>query len=224
MHELEIRSNQIDYVGLLAQPAFSLWGEGKILLAALYAAFEPFNVKLSDFTGTAENANLADQEVSIRLGSGAVFRFRFDKVEARLANYREDELLRFPDIVHRGVLGLREAATDFTFASHFLAHASHSVIPGVTSREYLKALTHQADLKIGESAGHGYIFHFDVKERGWRVQLTLDHSLSVPDGIYIAFTVLVASDRLDYQRTFVDARELFNRCLSNVGLRISTVS
>src|SRR6266446_7360966 len=134
MHELEIRSNQIDYVGLLAQPAFSLWGEGKILLAALYGAFKPFNVKLSDFTG-ADNANLADQEVAIRLGSGAVFRFRFDKVEARLANYREDELVRFPGIVERGVIALREAATDFAIASHLLAHASHSVIPGVTSRD-----------------------------------------------------------------------------------------
>lgn len=222
MHDLEIRINQVDYVGVLAQPAFSLWGEGKILLATLFAGYRPYNVKLADISGSGDGESIADQEISVRFGGVGLFRFRFDRVEARLSNYGEEDLVRFPDLVERGVASIREAASDFSLASHLLVHASHSVIAGVSSRDYFRDLAPQPNLEIGESRGHGFIFHFDIPDRAWQVQLTLDHSLSISDGIYVNYNVLVVSDRLDYQQTFMEARDLFNRCLKQVGLKIPT--
>jgi hypothetical protein len=86
MRQLEVRINEVQYVGLLNHPAFSLWDEGKILLATLYNSFRPFNVKLGDITVAGDATSPANQEVSVRLGSGASFKFHFDRLEASLAN------------------------------------------------------------------------------------------------------------------------------------------
>src|SRR5205807_2148051 len=133
----------------------------------------------------------AEQEVTVRLGSSANFKFRFERLEAHLYNYTEADLDQLPDLIDRGVSALRESASDFGLASHLMVHASHSVLRGVSSREFLKSLPSHFDLGIGESEGNGLIFHFDLVDRGWKVQLTLDHSLSVPDGIYMNYTVLI---------------------------------
>lgn len=218
MHNLEVHRSQVDYLGLLAQPSFSLWGEGKILLASLYAAYQPYGVRLADISTNQDLQTMADSEVSIQLGGRSVFRFKFDRVEARLSNYTEEDLQRFPDAISRGVNAIRQAASDFTLASHLLSHFSHSAITGVTSRDYLRGLAPQPDLRIGESRGHGFIFHYDTVDPAWQVQLTLDHSLSIPDGLFINYTVLIVAGEIDYQQTLVAARDLLEQSLAQLGL------
>lgn len=220
MRQLEVRINEVEYLGLLNHPAFSLWDEGKILLAALYNSFRPFNVKLADITIGGDATSPANQDVSVRLGSGASFKFRFDRLEARLANYTESDLVRFPEIVRAGVSGIREAATDITFASHIVNSASHSLISGVSSREFLLSLPSQPKFGVGQSMGHGHIFHFAMKDGTWQVQFSIDHSLSVPGGLYVSFLIVISTPDLDYGQIFTDAREVYRQCLAEVGLQL----
>lgn len=217
---LSIQRNQVRYVGLFVRPAFPLWGNGAAILQGLYEAFSKFHVGIADFTNVAASANPADQAVTVRLGTNAEYRFGFDRVEATLTNFTDRDLDALPDVLQQADQWLRSVVPEFSFLTHTVAYHSHSGVSPGTSEEVLAALPSARLPNREHSRESGIIYHFDVPERELGLHLTLDHSLSIEDGLFIDYTAIRRSGDIDYVDWLKDLRQELDSALESLGLRL----
>jgi hypothetical protein len=220
MLRLLIQQNVAEYKGAYTRPPFSLWGDGKALLEGLHDTFSEFQVSLKDFRVDGNPENPSSQTVKVYLGSTGQFHFRFDRVEATITNGTTEEVNLLPAIAGKGATWLREAVQGFTFQSHLFSYTAHCALAEGTSESVLAGLQTPQLSTLGTVRGSGVIFHADDLERSWRLQLTLDHSLLVEDGIFIQFAVLVLQDHVDYVVLMSEARGLLRDSLATLGLSL----
>jgi len=75
------------------------------------------------------------------------------------------------------------------------------------------------DIKdLGETRGAGLIFRYDLVEKDWELQFTIDHSLLVGDGLFVQFSILSKADRQDYLDVLLTGRSLLEKALATMGL------
>ncbi|HEX6809791.1 MAG TPA: hypothetical protein VF118_17520 [Gemmatimonadaceae bacterium] len=214
-----IQMNQLDYVAAFSRPALSLWGDGARILQGLYDSFHGLHQGLNDITVEGDPAHPARQSVTVAIKPNAYYRFRFDRVEAQMVNFSDAHIATLPDILARGDRWLREAIPSLAFQSHVLSYSSHSRLEGAKSSNVLASLTRTNFPMLGESAGAGIIYRSELPTRGWRTQLTIDHSLVVPDGLFVYFEVLVNADQIDYGEALTFARHLLDGAIDSIGVR-----
>lgn len=214
-----IQMNQLDYVAAFSRPALSLWGDGARILQGLYDAFHGLHQGLNDITVEGDPGHPAQQSVTVAIKPNAYYRFRFDRVEAQMVNFSEAQLATLPDILARGDRWLRESIPSLAYQSHVLSYSSHSRLEGATSSDVLAGLTRTNFPMLGESAGAGIIYRSELPSRGWRTQLTIDHSLVVPDGLFVYFEVLVNADQIEYTEALTFARHLLDGAMYSIGVR-----
>jgi hypothetical protein len=215
---LDIKSNQVDYLGIMGRPAFSLWGEERLLLSTLYEAYRPYNVRLENIVGAGTTDSAGDQGVTVNLGARTSFRFRFDRVDARMTNFLTSDLEALPGIIDAGVTALRSIGSEISFTSHIISEFSHSSLSQGRAEDFFRDVGVGPDLRLGESRGNGIIFHFDLPGKQWQVHLTIDHSLSIPGGIFLQYQIVIEADKVDYALILSDARQLLRTALSKIGL------
>lgn len=218
MQELLIQRNQLDYIGAFAKPAFVLWGESKSLFEGLYHAFAPFDVSLSDFRIEGNVEDPSSQSVKVLVGSNATFRFKFDRFEATINDFSDSELGVLTNFLVSAGRWIRSVVPDFQFKSHITGYLAHCDIPGSSSHDFLRSLRPPELSALGTSKGSGLIFHGEFAELQRTVQLTLDHSLVVKDGLFVNFVSLVTNGDIDYASEQPQLLELFDRALHDLGL------
>lgn len=222
MLRLLIKQNVAEYMGAYTRPPFSLWGDGRTLLEGLHDAFAPFQVSLKDFRVDGTPEDPSSQTVKVYLGLSGQYRFRFDRIEATITNGTADELRLLPGILHRGSAWLREVVQGFTFKSHLFSYGAHCSIAEGSSETFLSSLHTPQLAALGTPRGSGIIFHAEDARRSWRVQLTVDHSLLVDNGIFLQFAVLVSQDQLDYQEFVSEAEIMLRESLGVLGLALES--
>jgi hypothetical protein len=218
MQKLLVQRNELDYVGLFSEPALSLWGDGKKILQGMFTAFRQHQVSLADLRNDSSSLHPSDQVVTVKFGTIGEYRFKFDRVELTLVNFTRNSLLEVPKLLTAGDGWLRSVIPGFTFKTHLFACLSHSELDHGTSQEFLRDLSSLDIPGVGISEGCGIIYHWDVKEKGWRVQFTIDHSLSVDNGLFLNYLIRPSGDRIDYVSFIAEGTELFDRMLSKIGL------
>lgn len=214
-----IQINQLDYVAAFSRPALSLWGDGARILQGLYDAFYGLHQGLNDITVEGDPAHPAQQSVTVAIKPNAYYRFRFDRVEAQMVNFSDAQIAMLPDIVARGDRWLRASIPSLTFQSHVVSYSSHSKLEGTKSSKVLAGLTRTTFPMLGESTGAGIIYRSELPGRGWRTELTIDHSLVVPDGLFVHFEVLVTADEIDYGEALALARQLLDGAIASIGVK-----
>lgn len=218
MPKLLVQRNQLEYVGFFSEPALGLWGEGAKILQGMFSAFSPYHISLSDLRNESSSLHPSDQVVTVKFGAIGEYRFKFDRVELTLLNFNKSSLSEVPKLLIAGDEWLRAVVPGFTFSSHFFSSLSHSELDHGTSQEFLRGLSSVDIPGVGVSKGSGIIFHWDLQEQGWRVQFTIDHSLSVDDGLFVNYLIRPSGDRIDYVEFVVQGTQLFERLLSEIGL------
>lgn len=221
MPKLLVQMNQLDYVGLFSAPALGLWGEGGKILQGLYNAFSGYQINLADLRNESSSLNPSDQVIAVRFGSVGEYRFRFDRVELKLLNFTKNSLAEAPGVLAVGDEWLRSLVPGLGFKSHLFATVSHSRLLNGTAREFLLGLPSLNIDGVGVSEGPGVIFHWDLPEKGWKVQFAMDHSLSVEGGLFINFLIRPNGDTIDYSNLLVEGDKLFERILSKIGLEVT---
>lgn len=214
-----IQINQLDYVAAFSRPALSLWGDGARILQGLYDAFDGLHQGLNDITVEGDPAHPAQQSVTVAIKPNAYYRFRFDRVEAQMVNFSDAQIAMLPDIVARGDRWLRASIPSLAFQSHVVSYSSHSKLEGTKSSKVLAGLTRTTFPMLGESTGAGIIYRSELPSRGWRTELTIDHSLVVPDGLFVHFEVLVTADEIDYGEALSLARQLLDGAIASIGVK-----
>ena len=220
MLRLLVKQNVAEYMGAYTRPPFSLWGDGRTLLEGLHDAFAPFDVGLKDFRVEGTPEDPASQTVKIYLGLTGQYRFRFDRVEATITNGTADELRLLPSILDSGAAWLRQAVENFTFRSHLFSYGVHCSIAEESSETFLTNLQTPQLTRLGTPRGSGVIFHAEDTQRSWRLQLTIDHSLLVENGIFVQFVVLVPQDVVAYPQFISEAETVLRESLNTLGLTL----
>jgi hypothetical protein len=219
MRTLVVQQNQVEYVGVFERPALSLWGDGRRILDGLFMAFEGLHSGLSAFRTLGESDAPASQGVSVSLGRQCSYRFKFERVEGSLLDFDDDDLARLRDVLARGDKWVRATLPTPAFKSHLFTYGSHSSLSEGTSKEFLKELSSLHVLERSQNLGSGIIFHADIPDKGWRIQLVVDHSLSVSDGLFVQMLVAAQRDTLNYAEALSDGRSLLDSSLEHLGLK-----
>lgn len=220
MRKLIVQRNQLNYVGIFSEPALSLWGEGKKIFQGLFTAFSPYQIDLDDLSNDSSSPSPSDQLVAVKFGTIGEYRFKFDRVELNLFNFTRNSIFEVPKLLSSGEEWLRSVVPGFAFRSHSFASLSHSELQQGTSQEFLRGLSSIDIPGIGVTEGSGIIFHWDLPDKGWRVQFTIDHSISVANGLFTNFLIRPSGDRVDYVNFVADGMQLFERVFLEIGLEV----
>jgi hypothetical protein len=220
MVRLVVQQNETQYVGAFARPPFSLWGDGKALLEGLHDAFTDFRVTLKDFRVDGTPDDPVSQTVKVFIGPRGQYRFRFDRVEATMTNSSLDELRLLPSLLGSGASWLREVVQGFKFQSHLFSYGAHYTVLDGTAETYLNGLSTNSLPPLGTAKGTGVIFHADNQKRAWRLQLTVDHSLLIDNGLFIQFALFVMQDELNYEELFREAETILRDSFTSLNLTV----
>ena len=221
MSKLIVKQNQLDYVGAFSHPAFPLFGSGAKLFEGLYAAFAPYQVTLSDMRDDSIYGRPSELSVTVSFGVSGMLKLKLERIEFTVYNFTAEDLQVFPQILRSSDEWLRSAISNFSWRSHFFGSMSHSVLSEGTSEEYLRGLSHLDIPSIGTNEGSGVIYHWKLPAEDWRVQLLIDHSTSVPSGLFTYFLLRPGTAKIDYEQVTVKGFDLFNRALAGIGLEIA---
>jgi len=217
MTKLIVHESQLSYQGFFARPVLSLWGEARVIVSGLFDAFAPFGVTLGDFV--SENSpNLGDQSVEVDMGDKGTFSFKFDQVEWSLDDFLNIDTGDVPTVLSRGVEWIRGRVAGDLFQTHLFTYAVHGVVEGIAPATFLSRLPHFVT-GIGQDIGNGQILNIELDQHA-RAQITLDHSYSVPDGLFIQQNLIVRVDRFDYSGVLTLASNTFQAVLNALQLQL----
>jgi hypothetical protein len=215
MIKLIPQHRQVVYTALFSKPAFALYGKGAELLEGCFDVLAPFNTSLSEMRVTAFTPSPSDQSLSMEFGQSSVFRFKLDRIEVSI-NAGED-FASLPEVLDRAGGWLRSVVKQFSFQTHQFILSVHNKLSEGTSERFLLGLSTVDIPRIGISRGSGIIYHW-ITDQNWSVQLVVDHSVQIPDGLFIQLLVRTEADRLDHAAVLKMGDDLLTNALSEIGL------
>lgn len=214
--ELIILENELSYEGVFVKPSFALWGESKTLFRGLYDTFEGFGTRLADLTVDSPGDQPTAQAVRVGIPSHGLFSFKFDRVEFRGNAVTDKQLHQWPAVLERGVGWVRSAG-QVSFASHLVIYTAHGSVSGGTATDALNHLPARP-LSSATNLPSGVIAHFQIPALDAQAHLTVDHSVRVPNGIYLHFIVFLRRDQISYPELLGQTRSALEQCLASLDL------
>lgn len=219
MRKLIIQQDEISYSGFFSSPAFALWGEGVRILEGLYKAFIDYELSLSNISLDLSSTDSTSHGVKVDLNELGDYKFGFEQVEWTATDIGDD-LIRIPEVLQHGEEWLRSVVPDFAFKLHVLDYHNHSLLSDGASEDFLSGLSNVDIPDVGISRGNGLIFHWELPEQGWRMNLTIDHSNLIPNGLFIEQEVIAQTDKIDYTRMIITSNTLLKNILTKIGLEL----
>lgn len=224
MTNLAVSQNQADYLGLYSRPLFSAWEKPRALLEGLFDALQGLHDGgAGAFRIDGAGDNPGELVITAALAQ-ITARFRLDRFETTIANFDEGQLTTLTRALEATQKWLRGSVKGFAFRSHLLSYASHCTLSSGDTRDFLVHLTPAHLPVLGQNTGTGLIYHSENVERQLRIQLTLDHSLSVKGGLFIHYVLITERDAVDPAELIAFARESLVKALESIGLALAVQS
>lgn len=218
MTKLISRQNELDYAGFFTSPAFALWKGGIDVIEGVYKTFTSYNVSLADISLDNLSSDSASQGLKVDLNELGDYRFGFEQVEWTASDIDDSNLIRIPEVLKGGEDWLRTIVPDLSFNLHVLSRYSHNTLSEGTSREFLRKFSYLDIPGVGSNLGSGVIFHWELPEPGWRMNITLDHSNLVTDGLFIEQEITAAVDDIDYTKVLITSQKILTSALAKIDL------
>lgn len=222
MKTLHVQQSEVEYVAVLAAPAFPLWASVAGMMGGLYDAFAGYHTGLADLTVEGGPGDPLGRNVVVSLGTQGSFRVGYDRIQAAVPEYTDQTAERLPDVLARGAAWLRSSWPAASVDAHYLTFSIHASLDQGTSVEYLRALPGPR-LRFGENLGTGLIFHSVLPGSAWQIHLTLDHSEELQGALFVRYVVTIGSDLLDYPDVLARSDALLVNALASVGLAFAGV-
>lgn len=220
MFELTFQQNFLSYVGVFRDPPLDLWFvSGGAIFPGLHRALAPFGASIEEATIDSASSRPAEQALVFNFGSQAQYRFSVGRVKADLSQFDESAALKFPEMIASAEAWLRAASEETSFSSHMYSYSLHSEVVDNTSSDVLQNLSDLHPAILGTNRGTGLTFHAN-HEDGSLIQLSLDHSLAVPDGIYLQYVWTSTEDTIDHVAEVQANRERLEAALETLDLTI----
>jgi hypothetical protein len=220
MKTLTINQTQVNYVGTFARPALSLMSGTSKLIEGLYEAFSDYQLELQNFYIEGTGANPSTIGANVGLGTLGIYRLKLDRAEWFISDFDDEALEKFPEVLQHGSDWLRSHIENFSFKSHALIYVSHSKLSEGTSQDFLLSLPSKNLFEFGQNLGEGIIYNWLDPEIGGRVQLMIDHSLTVKDGLYVQLSAVIDADEINYANVAERGWDIFDEALEKIGLEV----
>lgn len=224
MHQLEIKQNQLGYTGFLARPMLDFLQHLNEPAKALLDAFEPFGFGLESMQTLTNVQAVNQQAIVFNFGWQGTYTFKLDRVEATFWNLDDSALQRSSEVLLAADRSLRKHAQDFQVKRHQLVYSAHGLVKPGHVGEILGAFVTPQPKAGGISMGSGVIFHWDVPDKKWITQLTLDRSLVFKEGLFLLLSIEIAADHIDFPTALVEGRQYLLSILREIGLELTNES
>ena len=219
MNRLHVVQNEVTYKGAFSAPLFGLWGSGAPLLEALYTSFSPFGISLANIRSEELSKSPTDQSIVVQ-SENWIYRWRIERVELTLSNFNDEDLRFLPKLLNANDDWMKKMGVPIEYSFHQFSYAGHLSIEEGTSQQVLERLPH---LRLGdgqELRAAGQILHWSDSTRGWQGDLVVDHSQVVSDGLFLLYSGVAKTSKLDYDNLVSYLQERLDILLSQFGLRL----
>lgn len=229
MRQLDIVQDQLEYVGLLAAPAFWFFENPPALASGLYHAFQGYHsgstrvlrpLGTDDITFERDATHPLRQAYTVDLGTYGSYKVGLERVEWVRPGSWAYELNS--SVLALGDTFLRPGRADSVLMhSHYFTYTAHAFSVSETARDLLRGLGGPSLSGFGENDGTGLIFHSQLAP-GSSFQFTIDHSHEVQNGVFLELVVIVEKDQIDYLQIGHWLLDILRRAVGGIGLEIVT--
>lgn len=219
--QLQVMRNEISYTGSLAQPLLNYLQQMNEPAKALLEAFEPFGFGFESMQALASAQAINQQGLLFTFGWQGTYTFKLDRVEAMFWNLDESGFKRGAEILMAADRTLRKYAQGFQMKRHQFIHSAHGLLQPGQVADVLDPLIKMYPRSGGVSKGTGVIFHWDVPDKHWTTQLTLDRSVFYEDGLFLLLSIECFSDNLDLPAVLIEGRQYLIAVLQEIGVELA---
>lgn len=219
MQQLDIVHDRLDYVGLLATPAFRLFANPAALAVGLYQTFQWYHTGTEAISFEGEQAKPLQRSCVVALGNFGTYRLTPERVEWTRPDAWASQLES--SVLALGDAWLRQLASGAALMhSHYFTYSAHVAPVGSMARDILVEMGGPALPGFGTTEGTGLIFHTRVLPENFEVRFTLDHSNEATNGLFVEMIVTFEHDIIDYTRTGPYLVEVLHRALRSLNLEL----
>jgi hypothetical protein len=218
MLSIQVYQDQLEYVGLFATPAFGLLSQSTRVVSGLYHAFVGMHSGLAAFQAESNPDIPLMETVVVNLTDRGTYRLNGERIEWTFPAAGASEL--DASVLARGDAWLRSTLPSLTFQHHYYTYFAHCWVVGGSAKEFLIGLGSPHLEGVGENLGTGLIFHVNFPDHGWSLQITVDHSHVLVDGLFVQAVATVMMDRVSHQQTVGDVDRLLRESLVRLGLQL----
>lgn len=223
MSTLIVHQNQLSYIGTFERPPVELWGAGPSLLGGLLEVLTPFGTSIEGVVMDSTSGRAAEQGVVYEFGRQATYRFSVGSLKADLVDFQDSELKLFPDMIQSAEAWVRGEVETVRFKSHLYSYSLHAALEDEISEVVLKRISDLRLESLGTDRGSGVTFHADNPDgEDSRLQLALDHSLTLTNGLFVRFLWIGLSDDIDHAECLRVNRQRFEASLAELDLKLPT--
>jgi hypothetical protein len=225
MKKLYLRQSSLSYVGLFTQPAFSLWKrDGVEIIEEVYKLFLPFEVNLPDINLSFDLEDLEESSVSVSIDDFVDFTLKPTGVECEIEGLLNDRFERFLELLQMIDNWLRGSEVSFKYKLHFFEYGGHGRLDDGTAQDYLKAFGTRKLKSIDQNLANGIIFNWIDNQTGGRAHIEIDHSLDIPEGLFLRWLVMLGGGEIVYKEIGLRSVNVMRDVLAEVDLEIQEVA
>jgi hypothetical protein len=218
MLSIQVYQDQLEYVGLFATPAFGLRSGSSTVVSGLYHAFLGMHSGLAAFQTESNPGIPLVETIVVNLTDRGTYRLNSERIEWTFPAAGALEL--DASVLARGDAWLRSTLPTLTFQHHYYTYFAHTWVVGGSAKEFLISLGSPQLEGVGENQGTGLIFHVNFPDYGWSLQITVDHSHVLAEGLFVQAVATVVADRVNHQQTVSGVDRLLRESLARLGLQL----
>lgn len=215
--ELDVRHENLSYVGKFAYPPFELWGS---VLKGVFDALSPYGVTLQNLQVTPSLPNAAEPIVTAVFQNVGALKFSLERIECNFANFTAEFFESIPALLSAAVGWMTKATPSLRFSSHRFSYFTHAFVKDSTPADVLRTLSPRELKSTGISLGNGVIFHSSVPQMGWETQLIVDKSQFLTGGLFVNLIVSIGAGEVEYAKLMGEGRTYLREALAELDLRI----
>ena len=216
----KLESGDVHFYAFFSEPSFGLFEDSPNLCQQLFGRLSPHGVRLADVKLEAGAGTLGEVQLTVSLLSySAVVRIHLDYIELQWFNVRAVTEEQIGDVAIAVLEAVKLHAPAVNYQTYTFWVDVHGTVEELSPMRFLSEYVKPGEPKLGPLTGTGVIFYYGAMNERTHATLTVEHSLTVTEGIHIRPWVAWDATRVPVRSLPGLARAFVTEAL--VGLRLS---
>jgi len=225
LRELEVSRADLVFEAAFPAPVFSLFRDPAGLLERLYARLASYGLGLNDLRVERGTGQALDLHILVYLFNyTTTLRVRVDRVEVVCSELPREDVERITAAIIDALSGVREYRSDLSFATFAVVVNLHGTTQGQAARDYLAQFVTRIPTDLGALLGTGVVFYFGPRENRLLVNVTVDRSAVITDGLFVRVHGVWDGRRIEATALPQTMEALVRESLAGIGLALPELS